>query len=52
MLTPQVHVVQITEALRALDVSEFAVTVIPTTATGQPAGDVLWLTGVSLLTYD
>jgi tyrosinase len=52
MLTPQVHVVQITDALRALEVSEFAVTVIPTTATGQAAGDVLSLTGISLVTYD
>lgn len=52
MLTPQVHVVQITDALRALNVSEFPVTVIPTTATGQPAGDVLSLTGGSWVTYD
>jgi hypothetical protein len=52
MLTPQVHVVQITEALRRLNAPDFAVTLIPTTADGQPAGDVLSLSGISLVTYD
>jgi tyrosinase len=52
MLVPQVHVVRITEALRAIADDEFVVTIVPTTGKGEPAGDVLSLSGVSLVTYD
>jgi tyrosinase len=52
MLVPQVHVVQITDALRVLNAPAFSVTVVPTTAKGERAGDVLSLTSVTLVTYD
>jgi hypothetical protein len=52
MLVPQVHVVQITNALRVLNAPAFSVTVVPTTAKGERAGDVLSLSSVTLVTYD
>jgi tyrosinase len=53
-LTPQVHVVQITDALRRLAEaqSEVHVTIVPTTPKGEPAGDILSFDRLTLVTYD
>jgi tyrosinase len=54
-LTPQVHVVRITNALQRLvetTADPFHVTIVPTTAKGQPAGDVLFFDRLTLVTYD
>jgi len=54
-LTAQVHVVQITEGLRGLaqtQAQNVHVTIVPTTAKGEPAGDVLFFDQLTMVTYD
>jgi hypothetical protein len=54
-LTLQVHVVRITDALRHLidaGEREVSITIVPATPKGEPAGDVLFLDRLTLVTYD
>jgi hypothetical protein len=54
-LNPQLMPVTVTEALKKVaekGKSEFHVSVVPVTAKGEPAGDVLHFKELSLITYD